>query len=186
MFWGVLKEDIWKDGVPLHSWSSRGTLGQERIAMIFLFVNILSKYKFYIEKFTQVIFTRSKHNCVTITQPKTKNMLFSIPEAPHLGVNDFKEESGQGLRAKDGRWKRSSQVPAWADVRSWRLSRKGPALLTPTGQLARMQGSGTYHRPSVWGWLVLGKLSEQVVSHRQPYKARQGTWCLQRLSDQIA
>lgn len=77
--------------------------------MIFLFVDILLKYNFYTEKFTQVIFTRSKRNCVTITQPKTKNILFSIPEAPHLGINDFKEKSGQGLRAKDGRWKRSSR-----------------------------------------------------------------------------
>lgn len=109
MFWEVLKEDVWKDDVPLHSWSGRGTLGQEQIAMIFLFVDILLKYNFYTEKFTQVIFTRSKRNCVTITQPKTKNILFSIPEAPHLGVNDFKEKSGQGLRAKDGRWKRSSR-----------------------------------------------------------------------------
>lgn len=133
MFWGVSREDVWKDGVPLHSWSGMGTLGQEWIAMIFLFVNILLKYNFYTDKFTQVIFTRSKHSCVTITQPKTKNMLFSIPEALHLDVNDFKEENGQGLRSKDGSWKRSSQVPAWASVRSWRLSRKGLALLTPTG-----------------------------------------------------
>lgn len=56
MFWEVLKEDVWKDDVPLHSWSGRGTLGQEQIAMIFLFVDILLKYNFCTEKFTQAIF----------------------------------------------------------------------------------------------------------------------------------
>lgn len=168
MFWEVLKEDVWKDDVPLHSWSGRGTLGQEQIAMIFLFVDILLKYNFYTEKFTQVIFTRSKRNCVTITQPKTKNILFSIPEAPHLGVNDFKEKSGQGLRAKDGRWKRSSQVPAWADGRSWRLSRKGLALLMPAGELACMQGH-TIDPVLGAGW-SLGNLVSRLLATGSPIK----------------
>lgn len=111
---------------------------------------------------------------ITIPQPETKN-ISQHPRSPSFGW--------QGLRPKEGGRKRYWHEPACLICGLGGLAGVPPSFLAPAAELACIQGSKHTTHPVFR--VHPRELGGEIISHRRPYKTRQGTGVLQRFTDQL-